>query len=165
MNITESKLREIIKEEYLRATPVKAGGLMSEHRAMYLAELVLQEGLWDSLKASVKGVGAGVKSAAGAAAGIAMDSVKAAAAPMINAAKAGKAAIDKIADDASKAAAQAAADSLTSSLKAEITKQTAAIIQKLVKSGKSEDEAKAQASGIVTAALSAAVGQAGQASG
>lgn len=165
MNITESRLRQIIKEEYLRATPVKAGQLMSEHRAMYLAEQVMQEGLWDSLKAAIKGVGAGAKSAAGAVGGIAMDAVKSAAAPMINAAKAGKAAIDKIADDASKAAAQAAADSLKASLQAEITKQTAEIIQKLVKSGKSEEEAKAQASGIVTAALSAAVGEAGQASG
>jgi hypothetical protein len=165
MNITESRLRQIIKEEYLRATPIKAGQLMSEHRAMYLAEQVMQEGLWDSLKAAIKGLGAGAKSAAGAVGGIAMDAVKSAAAPMINAAKAGKAAIDKIADDASRAAAEAAADSLKTSLQAEITKQTAQIIQKLVKSGKSEEEAKAQASGIVTAALSAAVGEAGQASG
>ena len=59
--ISEAAVKRIIQEEILRVTPVKPGQLMSEHRAQYLAEEMLNEGFFSSIKHALKGTAAGAK--------------------------------------------------------------------------------------------------------
>ncbi|NBO99467.1 MAG: hypothetical protein EBU90_04970 [Proteobacteria bacterium] len=168
MKITESKLREIIKEEYLRVTPVMPGEIMSEARAMYLAEEIVNEGFFGNvlagIKGAIKGVGAaGAKAgekAAGAASSVGGQLAAAAqklTAPIAAAGKDAAAAIKDIKDAGVKAAAVAASNSIKSSLEKEVKNQVALIIQKEVASGKDEAAAKAEAEAVVANALAAAL--------
>jgi hypothetical protein len=168
MNITESRLRTIIKEEYLKITPVEAGQLMSEHRAMYLAEQVIAEGFFGNLAAGLKGMVAGTGAAVGKAGEKASGAAGKASAELASAAKkfiapvaaAGKdaaAAIKDIKDAGVKAAAVAASNTIKAALEKEVKNQVALIIKKEVASGKSEAEAKLEAEAIVSNALAAAL--------
>jgi hypothetical protein len=160
MNITESKLREIIKEEYLRLTPVSAGELMSEHRAMHLAEELINEGLWDSIKALAAGSKAAVKTVAGAGAEALGSAANSVVAPMIKAGTEAAQAIKAVKDDAVKAAAAAAAESLKKSIQASLKTSIADMIKKLVASGKDEATAKKEAGQAIGPALSQAIASA-----
>lgn len=160
MKITESKLREIIKEEYLRAVPVAPGALMSEARADYLAEQVLEEGLWDNIKAGFAGLKAGGSKAAekmGGAASKALtpavQAVKSVASSAVKAAGQVSDAIGKIKDESLKSAALAAQKSFQDSLKSSVQSSLSAGIKQLVSAGMSEDEAKSFASSILTSEL------------
>ena len=97
MQITKKQLQQIIKEEYLRVTPAAAGTLMTEARANYLAEQVLDEGLWDSIKAGF----AALKGGAGAAGGKLGDAAGKALAPAVAAVKSAAAGAAKAAGDVS----------------------------------------------------------------
>lgn len=163
MKLTRKQLSKIIREEYLRSTPATPPGqMMTEARARMLAEQVMDEGLFDMLKAVAAGVGAGadvVKKAAGQAAGAAAKKVQAAVAPVIDAGKAAAGAIKSLADETQKAAATAMAQQLFKTLKAEIDKALPAMIKKFVAGGASEENAKADAAAAMAAAISAATGQ------
>jgi len=71
MRITNTQLRKLIREEYDRVTPTRPGQLMTEARANYLAEELLDEGLFDNIKALFAGGAAAAKSVGGKAAGAA----------------------------------------------------------------------------------------------
>jgi hypothetical protein len=168
MQITKSQLQQIIREEYLRVTPAAAGTLMTEARANYLAEQVLDEGLWDSIKAGF----AGLKAGAGAAGGKLGDAAGKALAPAVAAVKSAGAAaakaagdvsnfVGQIKDEALKAAATAAQDSFRASLRADVQKALATGIKQLVSAGMSEDEATSLASTILTSELMGIAGLGG----
>ena len=160
MQITKKQLQQIIKEEYLRVTPTAAGTLMTEARANYLAEQVLDEGLLDSIKAGFAGLKGGSRAAgsklgdaAGKALAPAVAAVKSAAAGASKAAGDVSNFIGQIKDDALKAAAQAAQESFKNSLRSDVQKALATGIKQLVSAGMSEDEAKSLASTILTSEL------------
>jgi len=172
MKLNEQMLRDIIREEYLRITPVAPGEPMSEARALYLAEEVLQEGIFSNLFAGVKGAAgkAGEKTAAaGTAVGKAVSSkakdvgtavasaAKSIAAPIQAAGKTAADAIRDIKDAGVKAAAANAADEIKATLGPVVKKQVAILIQKSRVAGRDETEAQAEAQKIVQDALVAAI--------
>ena len=168
MKITESKLRQIIKEEYLKVTPVMPGEVMSEARAMYLAEEIVNEGFFGNVLGAIKGLAAGAgavgKAAGGKAAGVASkageglaSAAQKLAAPIAAAGKDAVAAIKDIKDAGVKAAAVAASNSIKSSLEKEVKNQVALIIKQEVAAGKDEASAKAEAEAVVSNALAAAL--------
>lgn len=174
MKITHNQLRRIIKEEYERATPVQPGQIMSEARAMYLAEQVMNEGILGDLWAGFAGAGkkAGEKAGeaittAGKKAGeIAGDvrarakqAVEKVAAPLKKAGETAVKAIEDIADAGLKAAAKNSAKDIEASLFPIIKSEVAKMIAKLVKSGETEQAAQAAALGMVSQALSVAIGR------
>ena len=200
MKITEARLKRIIREEYLRVTPVKPGQLMSEARARHLASEVMQEGLFGTLKAFMKGgasvagkaagaAGEAAKGAAGAvagaakgagkavagaakgaagavagagkaAAGLAADAVKSAVGPVVNAGKEAKRALNSIKNDAVKTYSVAAYESIRDTITKEVESAMADMIKNLVRAGFTEEEAKLEASAVISTALSAASGEA-----
>ncbi len=168
MQITKKQLQQIIKEEYLRVTPAAAGTLMTEARANYLAEQVLDEGLWDSIKAGFSAL----KGGSAAAGGKLGDAASKALAPALAAVKSAGAAASKAAgdvsnfvgqikDEALKAAAQAAQESFKNSLRSDVQKALSSGIKQLVSAGMSEDEAKSLASTILTSELMGIAGLGG----
>jgi hypothetical protein len=172
MKISHNQLRRIIKEEYQRVTPVQPGQVMSEARAMYLAEEVMAEGFLGNLWAGLKGAGSETGKKAGAAAGAAKDAVvqKATAAgkeisaaaqkivaPIATAGKEAAKAIGDIKDAGVRAAAENAAAELKATLGPMIKQQVAQLIKSEVKSGKDEASAKVEAEAIVMNALAAAL--------
>jgi hypothetical protein len=168
MRLTEEKLRSIIKEEYLRVTPVKPGNVMSEARALYLADEVLQEGWFSNLFAGVKGAAgkAGEKaSAAGeVVAGKAEEAGRAIsaaaqkfAAPIKAAGETAMQAMKDIKDAGVRAAAENAASELKAALEPMIKQQVAELIKKEVQAGKDEAAAKMEANALVMNALAAAL--------
>jgi len=153
MRITETQLRSIIKEEYLRSTPVRPYGIMSEARAQYLTEEMLDEGLWNSIKA----LAAGVKGGAGAALKPLGDAVGKAATQAKETATAAAKSISALGDKAKTAAAQAAFESMKSSVESSIKSSMQNGLKELVKAGMSEDEAKAFAGELVAAAVASSI--------
>ena len=168
MQITKKQLQQIIKEEYLRVTPAAAGTLMTEARANYLAQQVLDEGLLDFIQSKFAGfkAGAGVAGgklgdAAGKALAPAVAAVKSAAAGAAKAAGDVSNFVSQIKDETLKAAAQAAQESFKNSLKSDVKKALATGIKQLVSAGMSEDEAKSLASTILTSELMGIAGLGG----
>ena len=168
MKITESRLRQIIKEEYLRVTPVMPGEIMSEARAMYLAEEIVNEGFFTNALGAIKGLASGIgaagakagEKAAGAASKVGGQLAAAAqklAAPVAAAGKDAIAAIKDIKDAGVKAAAMTASNTIKAALEKEVKNQVAIIIQKEVAAGKDEASAKAEAEAVVSNALAAAL--------
>lgn len=180
MQITTKQLRRIIREEYIRATPpTRPGQLMTEQRANLLAEQMLEEGLFDIIKAGVAGLKAGTGAVAGAAAKGAKgavskigDTASKALAPAAAAvqkmaaaasetAKSVTTAIGAIKDDAVKKAAEAAQETLKQSLKDSLKKSLATAVQNLVSAGIDENEAKTLASEFASAAMADVFGGGG----
>ena len=179
MKLSEQSLRRIIKEEYLRVTPVNPGEIMSEARALYLADEVLQEGWFSNLFAGAKGAAkeTGKKAAAAGAAvgekakeagaavsakakeaGAAVSAAAArVAAPIKAAGEAAASTLKDIKDAGVRAAAENAAAELKSTLEPMIRKQVAELIKKEVQSGKNEAQAKEEANALVMNALAAAL--------
>lgn len=160
MQITKNQLQRIIREEYLRVTPTKPGALMTEARANYLAEQVLDEGLWDSIKAGFAGVKSGASvaggklgDAAGKALAPAIASVKSVAAGAAQAASDVSNFVSQIKDEALKAAALASQDSFRASMRSDVQKALGVGIKQLVSAGMTEDEAKSLASAILSSEL------------
>jgi hypothetical protein len=137
--ISSSTVKRIIREEVLRATPVKPGQLMSEQRAHYLAEETLNEiGILSKMKAFFAGGAAGAKE-------LGAPFAKAAASVTQSVANAGKAALQAVkstADNAIQSMQAAAIQSMSKDFQNLIKKKTADMIAYLVKKGKTEDEAK-----------------------
>lgn len=69
MRITQRQLRRIIREEYLRSAQMRPGRIISESRAMMLAEQALDESFFGNIAAMFAGKAKGAKSVAGKAAG------------------------------------------------------------------------------------------------
>jgi len=157
MRITERQLRSIIKEEYLRSTPVRPGMLMSEARAEYLAQEILDEGLWSSIKS----LGAGAKAAVGGAASVVMKPLDQAAEKIALAAaetaKSAYAAIKLEKDKVKAAALEASMASMETSIKAAIKTAMQDAMKHFVKAKMTEDEAKAEASKLAIAATAGAI--------
>lgn len=167
MRLTESQLRRMIKEEYLRVTPINPGEIMSEARATYLAEEMLNEWTFGSLFAGLKGGAKELGKKAGSAAekgkeavGKGLEKIGAPIAAAASAVKdaavnAGKA-IEGIKNDVAKAAAKEAAETLKAQLAGQIKKYAADLIKNLVASGMDEAEAQAAAAAVITSASMAA---------
>lgn len=168
MKITHNQLRRIIKEEYERATPVQPGQIMSEARAMYLAEEVMNEGFFKNVWAGLTGAGKEAGKKAGAAKDVVVQKATAAgqeisaaakrfAEPIAAAGRTAVKAIEDIKDAGTRAAAESAAAELKAALEPMIKKQVAELIKNEVKSGKDEAAAKVEAEAIVMNALAAAL--------
>lgn len=168
MKITHNQLRRIIKEEYERATPVQPGQLMSEARALYLAEEVMNEGFFKNVWAGLTGAGKEAGKQAAAAKDVAVQKATAVgqeisaaakrfAEPIAAAGRTAAKAIGDIKDAGTRAAAESAAAELKATLEPMIKKQVAELIKNEVKSGKDETAAKAEAEAIVMNALAAAL--------
>ena len=156
MRLTESQLRRMIKEEYLRVTPVNPGEIMSEARAVYLAEEMLNEWTFGSLVSAAKGGAKELGKKGKEAVGNGLEKIGAPIAAAASAVKdaAGKAgkAIESIKNDVAKAAAKEAAETLKAQLAGQIKKYTADLIKNLVASGMDEAQAQAAAVAVITAA-------------
>jgi len=109
------------------------------------------------IKQGAAGVGAAAAGAAKGGASMVGGAVAKAVEPLVNAGKAAKAAVGQIKDEAVKAAATAAAESLKNSLGAQVKQVGGALLKKLQASGLDEKEAKKQLGTIIGAAISAAV--------
>jgi hypothetical protein len=169
MKLTKNQLQSIIKEEYLRITPVKRGQVMSEARANYLAEQVLEEGLWDSIKAgwaAFKGAATGGGSKLGDDAakllGPVIQQVQAVAQAAAKASADVQGFIGSIKDEAVKKAVEEARKSFEDSLKGSISSALSDGIKNLQSAGMSEEEAKTLASTILSAELANLAGKGGK---
>lgn len=166
MKITSRQLRRIIREEYLYATPsTRSGAIMTEARANLLAEQMVDEGLFDTIKAGFAGLKAGAGKTAeklGDAAGKALEpaakAVQQVAAAARTAAENVSNAVSSIKDEALKAAAEAAKNSLRSSLQTALKKELASGLKALTGAGMDEKEAKALISTIASSEIAAMVG-------
>lgn len=165
MRITETQLRSIIKEEYLRSTPTRPGMLMTEARANALAEEMLEEGLFDAIKAGWSALKGGAGAAAdkmgekaGAALAPAIKAVQSVAAAAKNAANSVSTAIGEIKDEALKKAAEAAKESFRQSLESSMKTALANGLKNLTGAGMDEKEAKTLAATIMGAELAALTG-------
>lgn len=161
MKISSKQLRSLIREEYLRSTPVtRRGQMMSEARANMLAEQMIEEGLFDSIKAGFAAFKAGASKTAekmGDAAGKALEPAAKAAQAMAGQAKAAydnvSKAVSAIKDETMKAAAEAAKKSLEDSLKSTLQKALADSVANLTKSGMEEKEAQTLAATIANGVI------------
>jgi|GEM_PF-3127394 len=169
MKLTKNQLQNIIKEEYLRITPVKRGQVMSEARANYLAEQILEEGLWDSIKAgwaAFKGAAAGGGSKLGDDAakllGPVIQQVQAVTQAAAKASADVQGFIGSIKDAAVKKAVEEARKSFEDSLKGSISSALSDGIKNLQSAGMSEEEAKTLASTILSAELANLAGKGGK---
>ena len=154
MKLTKNQLQSIIKEEYLRITPVKRGQVMSEARADYLAEQILQEGpIMSMLRAALGGAGEAISSALGGAFKPVTDSINS----FADSAKKVKSDFTKfvggIKDKALKDAVEKVKASLTSSLRNAIQSEVSAGMKVLNVVLKDEDQAKATSASILSAVL------------
>jgi len=155
----QKKIRRIIREEYLRSTPeTRPGQLMSEHRAELIAEQLVEAGLWAAIKAGASSLKGATKSLGGAA----LEPLKGVGQVAGQVAKLGlKAAedigqaIQKIEDDAVKAAAQEAQASLKKSIANSAKNAITKAVPALVKAGMETQEAKAFVAELVAAEMAA----------
>jgi hypothetical protein len=166
MKITRAQLRRVIREEYIRSTPAtRPGTIMTEARANLLAEQMVDEGLFDAIKAGFAGLKAGAGKSAekiGDAASKALEpaakAVQQVAASAKTAAGNVSKAIGAITDDVVKAAAEAALKSLQDSLQATLKKELSTGLQNLVKAGMEEPQAKALISTMASSEIASMVG-------
>ena len=166
MKITRSQLRRIVREEYIRSTPAtRPGSIMTEARANLLAEQMVDEGLFDTIKAGFAGLKAGAGKTAeklGDAAGKALEPAAKAVQQVAAAAKTAADnvtnAVAAIKDDALKAAAEAAKNSLKNSLQTTLKKELSSGLKALTGAGMDEKEAKALISTIASSEIAAMVG-------
>jgi len=152
--LTENQLKRMVQSEYALA---KRREVLNEARRELIVEQMIDEGLWDMIKQGAAGVGAAAAGAAKGGASMVGGAVAKAVEPLVNAGKAAKAAVGQIKDEAVKAAATAAAESLKNSLGAQVKQVGGALLKKLQASGLDEKEAKKQLGTIIGAAISAAV--------
>jgi len=165
--LTEAKLRQMVREEFNRSQDGEETRLvMTEARANTVAGEVLEEGLFDTIKAGFAALTAGGSAAAskmgteaGKAFKPAIDLVgkitKAAADTKKNVTKG----IASIKDAAVKKAALAAQKSFQASLSSALKKEIATGVANLSKAGMSEDEAKSLIATIASDACLAVLGQ------
>lgn len=170
MKITRSQLRRIVREEYIRSTPAtRPGSIMTEARANLLAEQMVDEGLFDTIKAGFAGLKAGAGAGAGAlgdAASKALEPAAKAVQQVVASAKtaAGNVsqAIQKIESDVAKSAAEAFKNSITNSLQNALKKELASGLKTLTGPGKMKEEAaKALLATIASAQITALIGSSG----
>ena len=161
MKITEQRLKQIIREEYLGRTPTRRGEIMTEERANYLSNhLVNEVGIFSTLGAVLKGAFSGGATAAGGTLALPVKGVVRVGQAIAQAGREAADAIKGIKDATVKAYADKVKEALIAAIKAEITKSAGQLMKALVKTGKSEQEATAEASTIMTAAVSAATTEA-----
>jgi len=170
MRITESQLRTIVRQEYLRTLPPGGrliahhrGRAMTEARARRIAAEMMNEGLFDMLKAAAKGLFAGGSAAGekvGEKASAAMQPAIAAVTATVEKAKAAAsdlaAGVGQIKDAAVKAAVEKYQADLKASLQATIKTQLSNGLKELVSAGMPEADAKNFIASI-TAATAAGV--------
>jgi hypothetical protein len=169
MKLTRKQLSKIIREEYLRSTPATPPGqMMTEARANMIVEQMIDEGLFDTIKAgfaALKGGAAGASEKVGEKAAAALaPAAKAIASVTASAKQAAQsvaASVKDIKDTAVKAAAEAAQKSLKDSLTAALKKELAAALQNLTKAGMAEDQAKTLVSTIAGSEIAALTGAGG----
>jgi len=161
VKITEQRLKEIIREEYLGKTPTRRGEIMTEERARYLSNRLVNEvGLFSTLGAMIKGAFSGGKTAAGGTLALPVKGVVRIGQAIAQAGSEAAAAIKGIKDATVKAYAEKVKEALTNAIKAEITKSAGQLMKALVKTGLSEQEATAETTKIMTSAVTAATGTA-----
>lgn len=166
MKITRKQLRNVIREEYLRSTPMtEKGQMMSEARANLMAEQILEEGLFGTIKAGFAALKGGAAAAGGALGDIAAKALEPATKAVQQVATAAKTAasnvataINNIKDESLKAAAEAAKKSLSDSLKSTLQKELADGLKQLIAAGMDEKEAKTLVSTIASAEIVSLVG-------
>lgn len=166
MKITQKQLKRLIREEYLRSSlPTSPGQMMTEARANMIAEQMLEEGLFDVVKAGFKGLtaaGGAVAQKLGDAASKSFGSVGKALQQVASQAKTAydsvAKAVGEIKDTAVKSAAEAAKKSLEDSLTATMKKELATTVAALTKAGMKEEEAKTLAASIASGAAAKLTG-------
>lgn len=169
MKITSKHLRNIIREEYLRSTPpTRPGQMMSEARANLVAEEMLEEGLFDTIKAGFAALKGGASKAAEKMGDEASKALAPATKAIAQVASAAKSAaqgvadtVGKIKDEALKAAAESARTSLQNSLKSALQKSLADGLKNLTSAGMDEASAKTLISSIASAEIASLVGSSG----
>lgn len=166
MQLSSKQLRTVIREELLRSTPVtRRGQRMSEVRANLIADQMLEEGLFDSIKrgfAALKGAASGGASALGDEAGKALapaaKAIQAVAASAKAAASGVADSLGKIKDEALKAAAAAAKTAMQNSLRTAVQTAIKDGLKNLTAAGMKEEEAKTFISTMAAAEIAALVG-------
>ncbi len=166
--LTEAKLRQMVREEFTRSQGGEETRLvMTEARAKRAADEVLEEGLFDTIKAGFAALTAGSGEAAsklGAQSGKAFKPAIDMMARMTQAAKDTKTNISKgiaaIKDEALKKAVVAARNSFKTSLTAVMKKEISNGLANIVKTGLGEEEAKGIIATVAFEAMTAVVGEA-----